>query len=86
MIATPSARRGRSSNVPPLSTRNFARSFVSYSSGLATGPPPYTESRASVGLRLFRVVSGGVGTPRVEVRSNVKSWSMNWPKNVVPAV
>src|SRR6266508_1596390 len=37
-------------------------------------------------MRAFGVASGSVGTPSVERLSNVMSKSMNWPKNVTPAV
>ena len=49
-------------------------------------PSPYTESRSNAGVRPFGELSGAVGTPSGELVSNVTSWSMNWPMNVVPAV
>src|SRR5262249_53476708 len=49
------------------------------------GPAPYTESRSYEGVRVFGDCSGAVGTPSVEVVSDVMSWSRNCPMNVLPA-
>jgi hypothetical protein len=86
-IAVPPARRGRSSNSPPDPISSFAGSLaVSYSIGLPVGPAPYTESRSSAGVRPVGDVNGSVGVPSGELVSKVTSWSMNCPRNVVPAV
>jgi hypothetical protein len=37
-------------------------------------------------VRPFTAVFGSVGWPSLDATSNVMSWSMNCPKNVVPAV
>jgi hypothetical protein len=43
-------------------------------------------SSSSKGLRKFWMASGSTCLSRLEVGSNVMSWSRNWPRNVIPAV
>jgi hypothetical protein len=50
------------------------------------GPPPNTESRSRAAVRALGEVSGSWLTPSRDVWSKVRSWSMNWPTNVDPAV
>ena len=43
-------------------------------------------SSASVGVRKLSICSGSAWRSRLDVTSSVMSWSMNWPRKVMPAV
>jgi hypothetical protein len=42
-------------------------------------------SSSSKGFRKFWMASGSAWRSRLDVGSNVTSWSRNWPRNVIPA-
>ena len=84
-IAWPVEVRGRSGDTPSVAVPSKNLS-PSYSCGLFVGPPPYTESRSNANVRPLTRVVGSTGASGCGNVSSVRSWSMNWPKNVMPPV